>query len=262
MTDRTRTGTAFSRKTVLRLAIAALIVGVGTAFAAGQASALSELKPLPGSEASPSSSGLSEGVPLDGEEDGTVVLPGPEPLIGPGDGTEVDTGDDGQVEQPAGRKLADDAEFLNDIEKAPQPVRRMRQLIMEAAASGDPEKLRPLINPGPNQTQLLLGGIEGDPVEVLSGFSGDPDGLEILAILLDVLSADFARINAGTPDEMYVWPVFAEKPIGDLTAPEKIELMRIVTAGDFAEMQEYGNYNFFRVGISPEGEWKFFLAGD
>jgi hypothetical protein len=35
-----------------------------------------------------------------------------------------------------------------------------------------------------------------------------------------------------------------------------------VTAGDFAEMEEGGNYNFYRVGITPDGQWKFFVAGD
>jgi hypothetical protein len=35
-----------------------------------------------------------------------------------------------------------------------------------------------------------------------------------------------------------------------------------VTAGDVAEMQEYGNYNFFRVGITPDGRWRFLSVGD
>jgi len=27
-------------------------------------------------------------------------------------------------------------------------------------------------------------------------------------------------------------------------------------------MRSFGAYNFFRVGISPEGEWRFFISGD
>jgi hypothetical protein len=38
--------------------------------------------------------------------------------------------------------------------------------------------------------------------------------------------------------------------------------LRIVTAGDLAGMEENGNYNFFRAGISPDGKWKFFSGGD
>ena len=41
-----------------------------------------------------------------------------------------------------------------------------------------------------------------------------------------------------------------------------MELLRIITAGDLADMQEYGNYSFYRIGISPDGKWKFFTAGD
>ncbi len=47
-----------------------------------------------------------------------------------------------------------------------------------------------------------------------------------------------------------------------LTPQEKVELLRIVTAGDVTEMQEFGNYNFFRVGITPDGRWKFLSVGD
>ena len=66
----------------------------------------------------------------------------------------------------------------------------------------------------------------------------------------------------GTPEEAYVWPYFTEKPLASLTPPEKVDLFRLLTAGDFAEMEEGGNYNFYRVGITPDGQWKFFVAGD
>ena len=101
-----------------------------------------------------------------------------------------------------------------------------------------------------------------DPIAALKSYSGDPDGLEVLAIIIDLLSTGYAHIDAGTPDEAYVFPYFAGKPLNTLTAPEKVELLRIITAGDLADMQEYGNYSFYRVGISPDGKWKFFTAGD
>ncbi|MNZ72046.1 hypothetical protein D3C78_904160 [compost metagenome] len=84
----------------------------------------------------------------------------------------------------------------------------------------------------------------------------------MLAIIIDLLSTGYAHIDAGTPDEAYVFPYFAGKPLNTLTAPEKVELLRIITAGDLADMQEFGNYSFYRVGISPDGKWKFFTAGD
>lgn len=47
-----------------------------------------------------------------------------------------------------------------------------------------------------------------------------------------------------------------------MTPPQKVELLRLVTAGDVEDMKAYGGYNFYRIGISPEGQWRFFIAGD
>ncbi|MFA7414819.1 MAG: hypothetical protein WC048_10055 [Rhizobium sp.] len=234
--------------------------GIALIATAGAAPALSELKQiLPPSTSTPA--GEVQDVPADGEVDGGVPSPGtpgipdPDPLINMP--PTQDTGENGSVEEQG-----PPPEVIYDIEKAPEPVRRLRQLIIEAAASGDIERLRPLLNPGPNQTQVMLDPGDPDPIATLKGLSGDPDGIEILAILLDVLSTGFVRVDSGTADEMYVWPYFAEKPLTTLTAPEKVELLRIVTAGDYTDMLEIGNYNFFRVGISPDGQWKTFTAGD
>lgn len=155
-------------------------------------------------------------------------------------------------------------EFLFDINKAPEAVRKLREAIVEAAASGDPERLRPLMNIGGglNQTQVTADDPGEDPIKSLHDLSGDQDGIEVLSILLDLLSTGFAHVGQGTPDEMYVWPYFAEKDIKALTAPEKVDLMRIVTAGDYSDMLEFGGYNFYRVGITPDGKWKFFSAGE
>ncbi|MBP1850817.1 hypothetical protein [Rhizobium halophytocola] len=235
------------RYSLTRALAATLLSASLLAPTVGPAFALSDLTSQqsadPGSDDQPMNGG--------GLEDEQPLLQDPsEPGAVQDTGGAADTGPD------------DKAEFPTDITKAPEPVKRMRDLIMKAAVTGDVEKLRPLLNPGPNQTQLLLGGDDSDPVETIKGFSGDDDGLEVLAILLDILNTGFARINAGTADEMYVWPYFAEKNINALTAPEKVDLLRIVTAGDLTGMQESGNYNFFRVGISPDGQWKFFTAGD
>ncbi|MCE6074520.1 hypothetical protein GOZ89_04890 [Agrobacterium vitis] len=153
-------------------------------------------------------------------------------------------------------------EVIYDISKAPEPVRKLREKLVEAAASGDPERLRALLAGGNDPTALALGNDNGDPIQTIKSVSGDPDGLEVLAIMLDVLSTGFVHVNAGTPEEAYVWPYFAEKPLTTLTPPEKVELLRLVTAGDFENMLEVGNYNFFRIGIAPDGKWKFFTAGD
>jgi hypothetical protein len=153
-------------------------------------------------------------------------------------------------------------EVQYDLTKLPSEVQRMRTLIIEAAKTGDIERLRPLIGMGDSMTQLSLGGIEGDPIAFLKSLAGDADGQEILAILEEVLEAGYVHLDAGQPEELYVWPYFFALPLDALTPSQRVELFKIVTAGDYDEMENYGSYIFYRVGITPEGRWVFFVAGE
>jgi hypothetical protein len=170
--------------------------------------------------------------------------------------------DDDPSKEESVTKQAPALPIIYDVSKLPEPVQRMRQLIIEAAKTGSLEKLRPLLGTGPTETQLAISGAEGDPIDYLHSVSGDGEGQEVLAILLDVLDAGFVLMDPGTPEETYVWPYFFTTPIDQLTAPQRVELFRIVTAGDYKDMKTFGGYNFYRVGITPDGEWKFFVAGD
>lgn len=151
---------------------------------------------------------------------------------------------------------------LRDFSKLPAPVKRMRELILSASQSGDIEKLRSLIGIGETATTLSIGGLEGDPIEHLRETSGDSEGIEILAILSEVLEAGYVHLDKGTDEEMYVWPYFFAWPLEKLTAPMKVELFRILTAGDVEDSTDFGGYIFYRVGIRPDGGWSFFVAGD
>ncbi|GEC30065.1 hypothetical protein N181_05265 [Sinorhizobium fredii USDA 205] len=221
-------------------------------MAAPAAFALSELKGAPPPAPADSAENSAPTESPEGEPEEPLEIPMPDPLV---DKAATETKD-------AAPEVVQPVEVLADVSKIPAPVARMRELIVEAAASGDIERLRPLLGKGPTQTQVSGSGGEEDPIATLKGLSGDQDGVEILAILLDVLSTGFVLADKGTPEEAYVWPYFAEKPLASLTPPEKVDLFRLVTAGDFAGMEELGNYNFYRVGITPDGQWKFFVAGD
>jgi len=186
------------------------------------------------------------------------------------DGTDEDESEDGGAElDPGGNSTRPDIdpdaplpEIVYDVSTLPAPVKRMRELILEATKTGDIEQLRQLIGVGSDITQLSLGGIEGDPITFLKELSGDSEGQEILAILEEVLSAGYVHLDAGKPEELYVWPYFFAVPLERLTAPQRVELFKIVTAGDYEDMKSYGAYIFYRVGITPEGRWVFFVAGD
>src|SRR6185437_13390595 len=153
-------------------------------------------------------------------------------------------------------------EIIYDISKLPEPVQRMRQLILDVATSGDIEKLRTLVGTGDDATQLSVTGLEGDPIESLKELSGDKDGEEILAIIENVLNAGYVHLDPGTPEELYAWPYFFAMPLERLTPRQRVELFKIVTAGDYEDMKSDGAYNFYRLGITPEGKWAFFVAGD
>ena len=151
---------------------------------------------------------------------------------------------------------------MRDISKLPAAVRQTRQNILDAAATGDIDKLRFLIGVGENATDLSIGGIEGDPIAHLKGLSGDPDGQEVLAILTEIFEAGYVHVGAGGEDEMYIWPYFFVWPLEKLTPPMRVELFRILTAGDLEDSAQSGGYIFYRAGIKPDGTWNFFVAGD
>lgn len=141
----------------------------------------------------------------------------------------------------------------------PEPVRATRRKIIEAAASGDPEALRAIFDA--NARAVDLGAEETeDPVEFLRVQSGDDGGREILAILIEVLEAGYVIADEGTAEEVYLWPYFARYPVDKLTPPQLVELFKLVYAGDYQDMLDYGFYTSFRVGIAPDGTWDFFLT--
>lgn len=253
----------------LRLVAGALFLSGAVLWTAAPASALSEIKqeqvtPPPADE-----SIAKEPLPP------VHSVPSPDPIQTtppkaeePSQPSEEDAApdDDDGVGEQIGRPTIDPnaplPEIIYDLDRLPEPVKRMRQLIVDAAKSGNIEALRPLIGTGSDLTQLALGGIEGDPIEFLKGLSGDEEGQELLAILEEVLNAGYVHLDAGKPEELYVWPYFIAVPLERLDPRQKVELFKIVTAGDYDDMKSYGAYIFYRVGISPEGRWEFFVAGD
>jgi hypothetical protein len=200
----------------------------------------------------------------------TVPIPDPPGTKSPDTGQPADDTDKSQPDVPANGGItsprtdpdAPPPAVVYDLDKLPESVKRMHGLIVEACKSGDIEKLRPLIGKGDSMTQLSLGDIGGDPITFLKGLSGDSDGQEILAILEEVLGAGYVHVDTGTPQELYVWPYFFALPLDKLDPRQRVELFKLVTASDYDDMKQFGAYIFYRVGITPTGQWLFFVAGD
>jgi hypothetical protein len=167
----------------------------------------------------------------------------------------------GRIERPTGTQGAAPAEIIRDLSRLPPRAARTRERILEAARTGDIDKL--LIVMQSNETLPVFSfGNEKDPIAFWKATYPDSEGLEILAILIQVLQTGFVHVHQGTPQEMYVWPYFAHMPLQRLTPEQKVELFRIVTGSDYKKMKEFGAYIFYRVGIAPDGTWHFFVAGD
>jgi hypothetical protein len=152
-------------------------------------------------------------------------------------------------------------EPISDLSKLPDKVRQTRTRILDAARSGDLIKVQTVMQSNEMMPVFSFGG-DKNPVEFWKSSYPDSEGLEALSILVEILEMPFVHLDKGTPQEMYVWPYFYSMPLKQLTAEQKVELFRLVTGSDWREMLDFGAYIFFRVGISPDGVWHFFVAGD
>lgn len=255
---------AFIRLTLIPLALSC-IAGSAALLTASPAAALSEIgrEDLPPPGASSGEETVPPGILIPGE-----TVPPPDPLQRSAPSSDDPEDLDGDQDPPGdiARPEIDEngplPEIVYNLDRLPEPVRRMRDLLVEAAKSGEIERLRPLLGVGNDTTQLSFGEPEGDLIEFLKGLSGDPEGQEIMAILEEVLNAGFVHLEAGTPNEIYVWPYFFGIPLDKLDARQRVELFKIVTAGDLEDMKQFGAYIFYRVGITPDGRWAFFVAGE
>lgn len=139
----------------------------------------------------------------------------------------------------------------------PPAVAAMRQTILDVCYSGDMAKLKALIDTIKPTPAFSINEIT-DPIDYLKSQSGDGAGLEILALMTDVLEAGWAHVDIGSADELYVFPYYAVLPMDKLTPAQLVDLYKIVTSGDFEEMKSTGIYSFYALGIAPDGAWKYF----
>ncbi len=164
--------------------------------------------------------------------------------------------------RPARPPAGPTPEVFHDLAALPEQVRLMHDRMIDAAHSGDIERLRPLLAMGNRSTRFSPEGRDEDPISYLKSLAGDPKGRETLAIMIDLLETGYVHLNAGKPDEVYVWPYFYAVSLDHLTPPQIVDLLRIVTASDYEDMKKAGGYIFYSIGIAPDGSWRFFSAGE
>lgn len=136
----------------------------------------------------------------------------------------------------------------------PDAVEQTRAELLAEAETGDYEQLRPLV---PEQFSYTFGGpVEGGPIAYWQQLEQD-EGISSIAILADLLQLPFTYYQGN-----YVWP-FAFPLMANELTPADRELLRDVGGEDMSDdFLPDGGYIGWRVGIEPDGDWIFFIAGD
>jgi len=130
---------------------------------------------------------------------------------------------------------------------------------LKAAASGEIEQLRVPIEMNEIQPVFAKDPIP-DPIAYLKSVSADGNGRETLAILYTLLTTGYAIENAGTKDEMIVWPYHAAIPLRGLTPGQEVEIYRFLSPARLKEMIAEGKYRYYRAGIGRDGVWHYFVS--
>jgi hypothetical protein len=91
-----------------------------------------------------------------------------------------------------------------------------------------------------------------------------------LGLMMRLLDTDFAvqtfegdAAEALGSDTLYVWPAaFARDSWEEITEEEMADLLTIHTQEELDQIALMGGYAGWRTGITAEGDWVFFVAGD
>ncbi len=154
---------------------------------------------------------------------------------------------------------AGEAQLGRDPAKLPPAVQRMRQAILQAAMSGDIERLRVPIEMNEIHPVFAKAHV-ADPIAYLKAASADGNGREMLAILYNLMTTGYAIVHPGTKDETFVWPYHAAIPLKALTPGQEVELYRFLPPARLKEMIAQAKYSYYSVGIGQDGVWHYFTS--
>jgi hypothetical protein len=140
-------------------------------------------------------------------------------------------------------------------EGLPAPVAEARRAIATAAIACDYRALEALGGTDLN-TSFGGGGFQNIPL-----WEGQGEGQ--LGTLIKLFDTPFATQDFEDLPRYYVWPSafvydsWEEIPPADLQA-----LNSIYTEEELDQIAGFGSYAGWRIGITEDGEWRFFVAGD
>ncbi len=147
-----------------------------------------------------------------------------------------------------------DEQILAPQDGLPPQVEAKRQAIYKAALTRNYEKLA--AEAASNFHYSFGGEYEGGFVGYLK-LAGQDEGETAFDIIPTLLKLPYA-----VRDDLYTWPsVFTIEP--SKWTPADIAMMRtFLTDEDIESYRQFGGYIYYRLGITYEGNWTFYLAGD
>ncbi len=155
---------------------------------------------------------------------------------------------------------AANTEEANAGVKLPPYVADLRDVILTAARSGHIEELKSAFDVSGSIPDLGISP-RSDPIKVLKDRSGDPSGRDTLAALVELLEMEPAALPLGNDIEnnlIYLWPYLAARPLDKLTPAEEVDLFRLVTPAQAAEMRRQKRWLWWRLVIAADGTWTLF----
>jgi hypothetical protein len=136
----------------------------------------------------------------------------------------------------------------------PSAVGEMWAGVLAAAQAKDYEGLEALALQGPGEFSYTFGGPEKGPAAYWRAEAAR--GEDVLGILEEIL-----RMPYGKEGDLYVWPeaYLWEVPF---TSEQRELLAQNFSEDDITGWEDFGGYVGYRVGITQDGDWTFFVVGD
>ena len=194
-----------------------------------------------------------------------AVLVGCGDGTGEGDRTAAGERDTLSVVNPAGEEPGEapscSAAGLEHDESSPpglpEPVSEMRRAIFEAAAACDYERLEALALEGGTEFTYSFGG-NSTPAAYWREL--EEGGQDPLAMLVRTLALPYARDTYDVePTVLFVWPsAYSDEATGF----DWLALEGLYSDEEIAIYINEGGFMGWRAGITEDGDWRFFVAGD
>jgi hypothetical protein len=158
------------------------------------------------------------------------------------------------TEDPAGGGECSAAGLSSELpadSALPAAVADMRQRIAEAAVACDYDALQALALEGGTGFTYSYGG-ETSAADYWAG--AEERGENVMRILVESLRQDGHRYQGN-----WVWPTaYSDEP----TDADWEALEGLYPQDQLDSMRQSGSFLGYRVGITPAGDWIFFVAGD